>query len=71
MPLFDMYMKGICFHTGRVNSAASLERVLSLLARGLDPLAIEPCVYGWADIETGFREAPANAKLVFVRREST
>ncbi len=67
LPLSDMYMKGIRFYTGRVNSAAMLDRVLSLIATGLDPLAIEPAVYAWSDIETGFRDAPVGAKLIFVR----
>ena len=71
MPLFDMYMKGIRFRTGRVNSAASLDRVIDLMADGLDPLAIEPNVYAWDDIERGFRDAAPNAKLVFVRPEPT
>ena len=67
MPLGDMYMKGIRFHTGRVNSASQLDRVLALIADGLDPLAIEPAIYGWSEIERGFRDAPAGAKLIFVR----
>ena len=67
MPLGDLYMKGIRFHTGRVNSASQLDRVLELIAAGLDPLAIEPAVYEWPDIERGFRDAPAGAKLIFVR----
>jgi alcohol dehydrogenase len=67
MPLGDLYMKGIRFHTGRVNSASQLDRVLALIAAGLDPLAIEPAVYEWPDIERGFRDAPVGAKLIFVR----
>ncbi len=67
MPLGDLYMKGIRFHTGRVNSASQLDRVLQLIAGGLDPLAIDPAVYAWSDIERGFREAPVGAKLIFVR----
>jgi alcohol dehydrogenase len=67
MPLSDMYMKGIRFHTGRVNSASQLDRVLELIAAGLDPLAIEPAIYAWSDIERGFRDAPVGAKLVFFR----
>jgi len=62
-----MYMKGIRFYTGRVNSAAQLDRVLGLIGAGLDPLAIEPAVYPWSDIELGFREAPVGAKLIFMR----
>jgi len=71
MPLFDMYMKGIRFRTGRVNSAASLDRVIELMGAGLNPFAIEPNVYAWSDIELGFGDAPPNAKLVFVRQEPT
>jgi len=67
LPLGDLYMKGIRFHTGRVNSASQLDRVLELIAAGLDPLAIEPAVYEWPDIERGFRDAPVGAKLIFVR----
>ena len=67
LPLDEMYFKGIRFHTGRVNSASELDRVLELIAAGLDPLAIEPAVYPWCDIERGFRDAPAGAKLIFVR----
>jgi hypothetical protein len=62
-----MYWKGIRFHTGRVNSASQLDRVLELIAAGLDPLSIDPAVYAWSDIERGFRDAPAGAKLIFVR----
>ena len=67
LPLDEMYFKGIRFHTGRVNSASQLDRVLELIADGLDPLAIEPAIYQWCDIERGFRDAPAGAKLIFVR----
>jgi alcohol dehydrogenase len=67
LPLRDMYMRGIRFHTGRVHSAASLDRALELIASGLDPRSIEPVIYGWDDIARGFRDAPPHAKLVFVR----
>jgi alcohol dehydrogenase len=67
LPLDEMYFKGIRFHTGRVNSASQLDRVLELIANGLDPLAIEPAIYRWSDIERGFRDAPAGTKLIFVR----
>lgn len=67
IPLGDAYMKGIRFYTGRVNSAAQLDRVLGLISAGLDPLVIEPVIYPWAQIEKGFLEAPEGAKLIFVR----
>ena len=37
MPLSTMSMKGIRFNTGRVNSVAQLDRVLSWVGVGLDP----------------------------------
>jgi alcohol dehydrogenase len=65
MPLSDMYMKGIEFHTGRVDSAAQLDRLLALVGSGLDPNAIDPAVVAMDDAPEAFTAVPFSRKLVF------
>lgn len=51
MPLFDMNMKGIRFDTGRVNAAALLPEVLTLIGRhGLAPEALGATVTPWDEM---------------------
>lgn len=64
MPLSSMYMKGIQFHTGRVNSASQLDRVLALVSAGLDPNLIQPKVYGVESSIQALIEAPRSRKLI-------
>jgi threonine dehydrogenase-like Zn-dependent dehydrogenase len=66
IPLSDMYMKGITLKTGRVNSAAQLDRVLELAARGLNPDAIRPARLAMADAIDGFASVPQSQKLILL-----
>lgn len=51
MPLLDLYMKGIRFVTGRVNGAALLPELLSLIARhALTPEAVDATLVDWAEM---------------------
>ncbi|MEM7020502.1 MAG: dehydrogenase, partial [Pseudomonadota bacterium] len=66
MPLLEMYMKGITFHSGRVNSASALPEVLDVLSTGLiDPLCIEPDIVDWADASDALLE---NYTKLLIRR---
>ncbi len=67
VPLSDMYMKGINMHTGRVNSASQLERVLELLVAGLDPAGIAPAYAPMAEAIDVFAETPRSQKLIFTQ----
>lgn len=64
MPLLDMYMKGIQFRTGRVNSAAQLTRVLELIQQGLDPDRIEPAIYAPDDAAHAFQNESSSRKII-------
>ncbi|MGD8418129.1 MAG: alcohol dehydrogenase catalytic domain-containing protein [Pseudomonadales bacterium] len=64
IPLVDMYMKGITLRTGRVNSAAQLDRVLELAAQGLDPDAIRPAKLPMAHAIDAFASVPPSRKLI-------
>jgi alcohol dehydrogenase len=64
IPLSDMYMKGITLKTGRVNSAAQLDRVLELAAEGLNPDAIRPAKVSMADAIDAFASVPRSQKLI-------
>ncbi len=64
VPLRDMYMKGISFHTGRVNSAAQLDRVLDLVVEGLAPMRINPAVVCWDDAIGALKDLPRSQKVV-------
>jgi alcohol dehydrogenase len=67
VPLRDMYMKGIHFHTGRVDSATQLDRLLELVGAGLDPDAIEPAVVAMRDAADALVAVPFSQKLIFTR----
>lgn len=64
IPLADMYMKGITLKTGRVNSAAQLDRVLELATQGLDPDAIRPAKLPMTDAIDAFASVPRSQKLI-------
>lgn len=64
IPLVDMYMKGITLKTGRVNSAAQLDRVLELAVQGLDPDAIRPAKLPVAEAIDAFAAVPRSQKLI-------
>jgi hypothetical protein len=59
-----MYMKGITLKTGRVNSAAQLDRVLELAAEGLNPDAIRPAKVSMAEAIDAFASVPRSQKLI-------
>jgi alcohol dehydrogenase len=66
VPLFEMYFKGITFRTGRVDSAAVLPQVLSLVADGrLDPAAVTSSVVPFDDAPDALADPPT--KLVLER----
>ena len=65
VPLGDMYMKGIEFHTGRVNSANQLDRVIELVASGLDPDAIDPLYAPMDSAIDALLEGSVTQKLIF------
>ena len=67
VPMFNLNMRGISFHTGRVNSAASLSRVLELLSSGLDPELIQPAYFSFADAIDGLADAPYSRKVIITR----
>lgn len=67
MPLGDMYMKGIEFHTGRVNSASQLDRVIELVKAGLDPDDIEPSYAAMSEAIDALKSGNISQKLIFLR----
>ena len=67
VPMFNMNMRGISFHTGRVNSAAQLPRVLELLAGGLDPNRIDPVIHRFEDAVDALASAPYSQKVILAR----
>lgn len=67
IPMFNMNMKGITFHTGRVNSAARLHRVLELIGQGLDPERIRPAHYALPDAIDAFAMEPHSRKIILSR----
>ena len=70
LPLGDLYMKGITLITGRVNSAAQLQRVLGLCEEGLDPGQIKPAVVDMHDAIDAFGDVPLSQKLIFTQPTS-
>ena len=67
LQLGDLYMKGITLKTGRVNTAAQLQRVLRLCEEGLDPGQIKPAVVDMQDAIDAFGELPLSQKLIFTQ----
>jgi threonine dehydrogenase-like Zn-dependent dehydrogenase len=64
VPLFEMYVKGITFRTGRVDSAAALPHVLSLVADGrLDPAAVTTSVVPFDDAPSALADPPTKLVL--------
>lgn len=64
VPMFNLNMRGISFHTGRVNSSSQIPRVLELLERGLDPEGINPAYYPFMDAIEGLNTEPFSRKLI-------
>lgn len=67
MPLGDMYMKSISFHTGRVDSVSNLDRVLELVGAGLDLNKIQPAQLPMEDAIDSFDSNPFSRKLIFTQ----
>lgn len=64
VPMFNMNMKGISFHTGRANSAAALDRVLELITDGLDPDKVRPLYVDSDQVIDSFQSAPFSQKII-------
>ena len=59
LPLFEMYTRGIHFHTGRVNSRTVLPEVLALITEGrLDPSAVTSLVVPFDDAPAALADPP-------------
>ncbi len=67
VPMFNMNMRGISFHTGRVNSASSLSRVLELLQQGLDPNRIDPAYWPFEQAIEALAAEPHSRKVILHR----
>lgn len=64
LPLRELYMRGVHFHTGRVNSAAALPQIVALIERSvLRPLEIDTAIVGFQDLTAALLDRPA-AKVV-------
>ena len=71
VPMFNLNMRGISFHTGRVNSAAQISRVLELLGEGLDPAAIDPAVHGFDAAIDALAGEPFSRKVILEQERGT
>ncbi len=69
IPMFNLNMRGISFHTGRVNSASQTSRVLTLLEQGLNPDDINPAYYALQDTIEGLMAEPFSRKVIVHRAE--
>ena len=67
VPMFNLNMRGISFHTGRVNSAASLQRVLQLVSEGLDLGAINPAYWPFEQAIDALLDEPFSRKVIVHR----
>lgn len=64
VPMFHLNMKGISFHTGRVNSASQLDRVLELVMQGLDPVRIQPRLVTFDEVPEALSSEPLGKKVI-------
>ena len=67
VPMFNLNMYGITFHTGRVNSAANMEHVLALINDGLDPDRIDPAYCSFDEVITSLQHEPFSRKVIACR----
>ena len=66
LPLREMYMRGIHFHTGRVESARVLEGVLEWIGSGrVDPMAVDTAVVSFTDLIPALLDRKA-AKVIAI-----
>ena len=67
IPLFNLNMRGITFHTGRVNSAADIPRVLELISQGLNPDNINPAYCSFETVVETLHDEPFSRKVIAER----
>jgi alcohol dehydrogenase len=66
VPMFDMYVRGVTFHTGRPHARALIPEVVDLIASGrFDPRPVAASVVPWEEAGTVFADPPG--KVVAVR----
>ena len=65
--MFNLNMLGITFHTGRVNSAAQMRRVLELVDEGLDPEGIDPAYWPFDEAVEALASEPFSRKVIVHR----
>lgn len=66
MPLFEMYVSGIAFFTGRVHSKAVIPKVLQMVTSGqIQPDRVTSKIVRWADAIDALSDPPT--KLVITR----
>ena len=64
VPMFNLNMLGIHFHTGRVNSAADMRHVLDLVDQGLDPDGINPAYWPFEQAIEALSSEPFSRKVI-------
>ena len=64
VPMFNLNMRGISFHTGRVNSASQLSRVLDLVLDGLEPAAVDPAYGPFHTVAQALAAEPFSRKVI-------
>ena len=70
LPVFDMYMDGVTFLTGRNSARTHIPAVLDLVHRGaIDPTPVTDRVVGWDDAEGALADPPD--KLVILGPDAT
>ena len=69
VPMFHLNMRGISFHTGRVNSAGAMRSVMQQVRNGLDPEKINPAYVEWGDAVAELATQPRSRKVIVHRPE--
>ena len=67
VPMFNLNMLGMTFHTGRVNSAADMQHVLDLVEGGLDPDLINPAYWPFDHAIEALSSEPFSRKVIVHR----
>lgn len=66
-PIREMYMRGVHFHTGRVNGAGVQAQMVDWITSGLiNPLDVDTTIVPWEDIRATLLNRPA-AKVIALR----
>ncbi len=66
-PVFSMYSRCGTFHTGRAHVRSAIDRVLTLVAVGVDPSIVTSDVVPWDDAVAALTDQPM--KLVVARSQ--